>query len=490
MELLEFLRAVRARWRWVVGGLVLGVAVAVGITLATTEQYEAQTELFVSTKQSAEGTELFSGSSFTQQRVKSYTQVVTTPRVLDPVIKDLALGTTATDLAARITVTVPLDTVLVDISVRDTDAERAARIANAVSASFVSVVGVLEKVGDNPSPVQVTSVRDAVAPTSPVLPSWPLNTGIGVLLGLLGGGAAALLRQLSDTRVRSEKDVAALADASVLGEIPFDRQAGDNPTLVRQSQGFRAEAFRTLRTNLQFVDAVGHLDSLVVTSSIPQEGKSTTAINLALACVDNGLSVCLVDADLRRPQVARYLGLFDTVGLTTVLLGRIDVEDALQEWGSGELSVLTAGETPPNPSELLGTRTMAEVVDTLRARFDLVVIDAPPLLPVTDAVLLSAHVGGALMVAGTGKVKREELRRSLRMLDTAGARLLGVVLNLLPPTQGVTAGYYSYAPVPPKGKGKEKDKGDDVPEPRAEVQRVDNDSTVQIKPVRAHSHRL
>ncbi|GLZ41882.1 polysaccharide biosynthesis tyrosine autokinase [Actinokineospora sp. NBRC 105648] len=445
MELLDFLRALRVRWRWVVAGLLIGTVAATVVTLATTPQYEARTQLFVSTRQGADGTELYSGSSFSQQRVKSYIEVVTTPRVLDPVIAELGLTATAADLATRITVAAPLDTVLVDIAVRDPDGPRAAAIANAVSRSFMSVVESLEKVGDDPSPVRVSSVRDAAPPERPVAPSVPFNMVLGVLFGLLAGGAAAMVRQLLDTAVRGERDVTALVDAPVLGEIPFDRQAGTNPTLVRQPQSVRAEAFRSLRTNLQFVDAVCRLDALVVTSSVPQEGKSTTAVNLALACVDNGLTVCVVDADLRRPRIAHYLGLVDSVGLTTVLLGRIELDGALQRWGGGNLYVLTAGDTPPNPSEMLGAAVMSELIDQLRERFDLVIIDAPPLLPVTDAALLSTHAAGALLIAGAGKVHRDELRRSLRILDNAGARLLGVVLNLLPLSSRAAQGYYNYA---------------------------------------------
>lgn len=443
MELSEYFRALRVRWRWVVAGLLIGVIGAGAVVLTTSPVYEASTELFVSTKQATDGTDLYSGSSFSQQRVKSYTEIVTTPRVLAPVIDRLGLSESPDRLAAMISVNAPVDTVLVDIAVRDTDAARAARIANAVSDSFVSVVGELERTANEPSPVRISSVRDATTPTSPVLPATAFDLAIGVLLGLIAGAVAAMVRHATDTVVRGERDLGEVLDTTILGEIPFDRQAADNPTLIRQPQGSRAEAFRALRTNLQFVEATGPLRSVVVTSSVPKEGKSTSAINLALSLVDSGMKVVVVDADLRRPRIAHYLGLIDTVGLTTVLVGRIDVSDALQRWGGGQLYVLTAGDIPPNPSELLGAPAMTELLRRLEDEFDLVILDAPPLLPVTDGALLSAKATGAVMVASSGRVRREQLARAVRSLDTAGARLLGVVLNLLPASPRASGGYYT-----------------------------------------------
>jgi len=197
-----------------------------------------------------------------------------------------------------------------------------------------------------------------------------------------------------------------------------------------------------LRTNLQFVQVDGPLRSLVMTSSVPREGKSTTTCNLAITLSQAGLRVCLVEADLRRPRAADYLGMIGAVGLTDVLIGRVALEDAVQTWGQGMLDVLPSGPLPPNPSELLSSRAMTELMTTLHERYDLVLIDAPPLLPVTDAAILSTVADGAVLCVHAGKTRRDQLEQAAGALRSVDAKVLGVVLTMVP-TKGPDA-YQGY----------------------------------------------
>ena len=184
-----------------------------------------------------------------------------------------------------------------------------------------------------------------------------------------------------------------------------------------------SEAVRRLRTNLQFIDVVNRPRSVVISSSIPDEGKSTIAINLAVALADTGARVILIDADLRQPSIAEYIGIEGSVGLTTVLIGRADVEDIVQPFGTSTLDVLPTGPIPPNPSELLGSPAMAGLLDRLTATYDMVLLDSPPLLPVTDAAVLSKLAGGVLLVVGADRIHRPQLQETLVSLETAGAHL-------------------------------------------------------------------
>jgi capsular exopolysaccharide synthesis family protein len=177
---------------------------------------------------------------------------------------------------------------------------------------------------------------------------------------------------------------------------------------------------------------------------VPGEGKTTTTVNLAISLAQAGQRVIVVEGDLRRPQLASYLGLEGAVGLTSVLIGRASLDEALQPWGEAGLQVLAGGPTPPNPSELLGSHGMHELLRTREGRADLVLLDSPPLLPVTDAALLSMVASGAVLVVRADRTRREQAH-ALDSLEAVGARVLGAVLNMAP-TRGPDAYQYNYRP--------------------------------------------
>jgi succinoglycan biosynthesis transport protein ExoP len=464
VNLRDYGQIVRDRWRLVTACLFIGVVVASLVTITATKTYEAKTQLFVSVQTGdSDVTAANQGNTFTQQRVTSYAAIVDSPLTLEPVAAQLGLTTSeAAGLASAVSAGVPLDTTLINVSVVDESAAEAARIANAVGSQFASVITDLEK-GEQAdrSLVKVTVVRQAEVPTAPISPRPSLNLALGLLLGLAVGIGAAVLRETLDTSVKDADDVARLdgAPVPVIGAIGYDSDAARSPLIVHADpHSPRAEAFRQLRTNLQFLDVDNPPRSIVVTSSVPAEGKSTTAANLALAMAQAGMRVALVEADLRRPKVAAYLGLENAAGLTTVLIGRAKVEDVLQQWGTIPLQVLPSGPIAPNPSELLGSHQMLTVLRKLEDEFDVVVLDAPPLLPVTDAAVLAGLAGGAVIVVRTGKTKREQVARAIENLRGVDARVLGVLLNMTPARGGLYdyEAHGSYAPVPvaePTGRG-------------------------------------
>jgi non-specific protein-tyrosine kinase len=196
---------------------------------------------------------------------------------------------------------------------------------------------------------------------------------------------------------------------------------------------------------LQFVDVDHPPRSIVFTSSVPNEGKSTTVCNLAITIAQAGLKVLVVEADLRRPRASTYFGLSDDVGLTSVLIGTAKIADATQQWHADlPLYVLPAGPTPPNPSELLASMGMADLLKQLEASYDLVLLDSPPLLPVTDAAVMASRADGAVIIVRYGKTRREQLQRSVESLAGVSARTLGCVINMAP-TRGRDAYHYGYA---------------------------------------------
>ncbi len=444
MELKDYFRVIRKRWQIIVAVMLVVLA---GSALATTlspKVYEAQTRLFVSTSGGSNSNDLLSGSNFTQQRVKSYADVITTPNVLDPVISSLGINTTAAKLGDQITATVPLDTVIIEVAVTNTSPRLAAQIADAVGRQFIKTVANLESVTKGQSsPVKVTVVSAPTVPTAPISPKPTRNLALGVVLGLLLGLGLALLRDLLDTTIKIEKDCAEVTDAPVIGGIAFDPDAPKNPLIVQADpHSPRAEAFRTLRTNLQFVDAANHPRSIVFTSSVAGEGKTTTTANLAITMAAGGARVCVMEGDLRRPRLLEYMGMDGSLGLTNVLIGQAELGDVLQQFADSSVYVIGAGSVPPNPSELLGSSAMIETLRELESRFDVVIIDTPPLLPVTDAAVLSTIAGGTVVVVGVGRVDRDHLAKSLQTLEAVKGRVLGLVLNRIPTKN--TDAYYTY----------------------------------------------
>jgi capsular exopolysaccharide synthesis family protein len=445
----DYWETVRRNWRLILC-LALGGLIAAGLYSSwVTPIYRATTQLFVSTP-GGSASDLLEGSSFAQRQIATYADIVTTPVVLGPVIDDLGLETSPTALAQRVSATVPTGTVLIDVSVAGEDPIEAAVIANAVSAQFVNTLQELERVeSEGVSPVKATVVADAVAPSDPISPRTPRNLAVGLILGTALGFGASLLREQLDTRIITERDLRRVTDATVIGGIAYDRDAAKHPLIVQADpHSPRAEAFRTLRTNLQFVDAAERPRTLVFTSSMPGEGKTTTTANLALTMAASGSSVVVLEGDLRRPRLLEYMGMEGSIGLTNVLIGEADIDDVLQPFGDS-LTVLGAGTIPPNPSELLGSQAMAHLLATLEERFDYVIIDAPPLLPVTDAAVLARLADGAIVVAGSKLIKREQLGRALQNLYNVDAHVLGLVLNRLPISGPDAYTYYTdgYRPV-------------------------------------------
>lgn len=449
MELRDYIGVLRKGWVFIVVCALLGVGAAAGYSLLRKPVFSASAQVFVSTQTSGSASDLAQGNTFTQQRVLTYSNLVSTPIVLLPVISSLELDLTADELASMVTADAPLNTTLIAITVKDTDAKQAADIANATSQSLTNVVENIESTdADGESTVKLTRVKEAVVPSVPVSPNVPVNVLLGMLVGLVLGVGASVLRQTLDNRVRAEADVERISDRPIVGGIAHDSKAAERPLIVQvDPRSPRAESFRTLRTNLQFLDIGSGARTFVMTSSVQSEGKSTTVANLAIALDDAGFTVILIDADLRRPKVSEYLEVEGGAGLTDVLIGRAALADVVQPWGRGNLAVLTAGPIPPNPSELLGSKAMEELIAALEAEYDYVLFDSPPLLPVTDAAILANKASGAIIAVASGRTHKGQLQASVAALENVGAPIAGFVMTMMPTRAPGAYGYgrYGYA---------------------------------------------
>ncbi len=448
VDLKDVAQALRAGWWLVVVGVLLGVAAGGAVTWSATPMYASTTKLFVSTSTTTDTSSVYQGNLFSQQRVTSYAELLSGVQLAAEVVDELQLDMTPEELAAKVSATAVPETVILTVTVTDTSAKRAQDVAASLGRQFAEQVTELETpAGATASTVKVATVQPAALNDSPVSPDAIRNVALGGVLGLLGGLGLALLRSRMDNTVKTSEDIAHLTGVGVIGTVLEDpRVAADHVVTDQDQHSIAAEAYRSIRTNLQFLNVDNPPRVIVVSSAIPGEGKSTLAVNLATVLAQSGSRVMLIEADLRRPRVTRYMGLISGAGLTNVLGGTAMLHEVAQPWGDGGLSVLAAGPMPPNPSEMLGSRQMRVLLDELRERYDYVLIDAPPLLAVTDAAVLTAISDGCVLTSRYGKTRREELEEAASSLDRIDATLLGVILNRVPQSAGAARGYgYAYS---------------------------------------------
>lgn len=432
MPLRDVLRILGRHWRTLLTCILLVLSATLLVTLNTTPVYAASTRVFLSSTTS--------GYVVSKDDLGTYVELLGSPTLLDPLRQELGLpaGT-----PINITATVSEKAPILSITARASSAQLASDTANAVAPLLAEIggkySGLIASAGGK---IEATPVVPASTPVSPESPDVPRNVALGLLAGLALGIGLVLLRHFLDTRIRSEADLAALSPKPLLGSLRRIRNAEQSPlVMMTDPHSTAAEEFRRLRTNVQFVDVTtGGKHSFVVTSAVPGDGKTTTAVNLAIAMADSGAKVLLVDGDLRNPSVASAMGLEGEVGLTTILLGRSTLDDVAQRWGDTSLFVLPAGAIPPNPSELLGSDAFADLVRGWLAAFDFVIVDSAPVLPVIDPVLISRLVGGMLLVVSVGRSKKHDVAAALRSLKTVDVEVAGFALNLT----ANEAGYYGY----------------------------------------------
>ncbi|MCM3501410.1 polysaccharide biosynthesis tyrosine autokinase [Microbacterium sp. P26] len=448
MLLRDVLAAIRRGWLLVVACMAIGAAAGTALAVLTPTTYKASVELYVAAETNGTPNGLIQGRSYVRQSLESFVDLVSSAVVVDPVIAQLGLSGNDDNVESRISAENPPSTQTIVITATDAVPSEASQLANAVAESFTTVV---EKQLQAPRGTEgvgllrVETVSPARVPLEPSAPDYRLNLLLGLALGAGAGIILAIIRTIIDTRIHTAASVESILSAPILGGIPFDPDASKRPLIVQESpRDPRSEAFRRARTALQFVNLDGRAPVYVVTSANPGEGKSTTSANLALALAEDGSSVALVDADMRKPRTAQIFGIEGGAGLSTVLAGAAPLSALLQPYGSGRLFVLPAGAQPPNPAELVGSPTMEATLDTLRQAFDYVIVDCPPVLPVTDAAVLARFATGAILVAASGSTRKPQLADAAKALAAADVRLLGVILTKLPTRGPDTYGYGAY----------------------------------------------
>jgi len=489
-----YLQILRQRRWWVGSMAVLGLAASLAFSLTAHKQYSATAQLLVQPSVNAGGLGV-AQQPVTQTDVETELQLVTSAPVQQavrgrlknaPAVSASEVGQTNV-MAITATSGVPSRAALVAnlyatafVQYRQAVATRNLAAAEAQLRSQISSLGqqLGSFHGNTSSPgasallnqqavlkeqlaqMQVSGAVDtgevvlvtpAQTPVSPSSPKPVQDALLGLAAGLALGLAAAFLRDSLDDRVTSKEAAERAGGGPVLAMTPVVASWRRHKPLVvsvAEPTSPAAESYRSLRTSLQFARQEQQLRSLVVTSPGVGDGKTSTLANLGVVFAQAGERVVLVSCDLRRPRIGEFFGLDEQAGLTCVLAGQQTLAEAvLPVPGLDRLSLLPAGPVPPNPAELLSSTAARDVFARLRDDFDLVLIDSPPVLPVTDAAILSQHADATLLLAAAGQTRRGDLHRAVEKLDQVGATILGTVLNKVTRQTGRNYGYsYTYKP--------------------------------------------
>lgn len=464
MELRDVIRLLRDHWLAIVAAILLGTIVAFAWSLTQKAVYQADSQGIVTVPVDASGDNRVYAQqvadSLAKSKVGSYLPFATSRDVATLVIQELGLSVDPAALIGSITVASSPDSAVLNVSARASTGEGAQKLADAWVNALATRIQDVDGGGTEAAPtaaepaVSLQTVQAAAIPSSPVYPNIRLVLGIGALFGLVAGLVYAFIRNTLDRRIKTAEMVERLFDLPVVGTLPIDKRLTPDNRIVPEadttdyvsSDGRHAlaEALRELRTNLQFMNVDSPPRIIVVTSPLPADGKSTVTANLAVTLAASGQRTVVVDGDLRKPTVAKAFGLVPGVGLTDLLIGKAELQDVLQPWGpSGNLWILGAGSIPPNPSELLGSNGMDILLHEI-AREAIVIVDAPPLLPVTDGAILTARTDGALVVISAGKTTTDELSKAIQNLERVSGHTLGVILNRVPPRGQIGRGYGYY----------------------------------------------
>jgi capsular exopolysaccharide synthesis family protein len=435
MSLGDYLTSIWRNWLVILVLAAVGGVAAYLYSSSLPDTYRSTTAALVTSDRGTTASDLVQGSNYIGNLVGTYVLLAESEVVLQPVIDELGLDTTAEQLASTISASSPLDSLIIELAVSSRSPALARDIADATIRSLTNVVEnqVSPTTDDGTPTVRLTTIRSATEPRFPIAPNTRMDTLFGVAAGLLLGIAFAVIRTLVWHTVRSSSDIARITTVPIVGEIVTTRKDQTLPgSILKDHMGIEAESMRSFAANLSFLTMGDELRSFVVTSAAPQESKSSIASSLALILAESGKRVLLVDADLRHPSLGGLTQLESSIGLTNVLMGEVPLDVAVQRWGFDNLHALTAGSIPPNPSQLLASKLMRSFISDATGEYDIVIVDSAPLLSVTDAKWLANMTDGALLVTRYKRTSSRSLRKVVESMEASSVNVLGVVLTRLP----------------------------------------------------------
>lgn len=446
VDLMEILFSLRRRWTFIMAVCILTTLLA-GIYsfIIATPIYESTVSLYVYKNTTNTDSLTYNDMLLNNQLAKDYKELISSKSVLNDVINNLELTDMGyNQLKNSVEANLKQDTRLLLISVRNENAQQATSIANEVAEVFSVKVKEIMKI-DN-----VTIIDRAEDAKFPVSPNKKVNIALGVIIGLVIGVGISLALDFFDNKVRYPEDLKKRYEYPIIGAIPLIGNDEDEKNFAMEGNKYILdetskifEPYRATRTNVMFASVDNPYKTILITSSVPGEGKTSCSANLATAFARAGQKTIIVDVDLRKPRVHKAFKLNTVKGLTSVLAADIEIERVIKSNVIDNLDVLPAGIRPPNPAELLGSKAMANLLEKLRENYDIVILDSPPVGVFTDAATIAGKVDGAIYVVSSGVAGYTELNRGIESLKNVGANLIGFVMTRVD-TDAKGREYYNY----------------------------------------------
>lgn len=494
-------------WAWLIALVaIVAAAVAYLVSMKLTPYYESSTTLLVNEAPATKTTD-YNSVMMSEQLTSTYSQMIAKDTILTEVINQLSLVMTTEELGKRVTVTPVRDSQLIQVSVETTDSQLSAEIANTIASVFSIRIQEIQsqrfaqskasleqqladietqissyevqqgdtisqeerdrlevkvsqyreiyanllqsyesvRLSEAQSVSSVVQVETARSDPKAVKPKTAQNVLLAALAGVLVAAGAVGARETLDDTVKSPDDIHRKFGVPVLGVINHLKGMNGYPITEEEPHSPTAEAYRTLRTNVEYASVDKPVRTLMVTSAEPGEGKTTTITNLAIVFAQSGKQVTVVDCDLRHPRTHISFRLNNRKGISNLFAQPSTMMDGARQPSSVEnLWVVTAGQLPPNPAELLGSQKMKLILQALLQQADLVMVDTPPTLAVTDAAVLASSMDGVLIVVKPGKTRENALMQTIKQLKQVRANILGVVLNDVNPTGSAYGYHYKY----------------------------------------------
>jgi succinoglycan biosynthesis transport protein ExoP len=441
---------------WVIF-LIFGLSIAgsVLVVQVTPPTFQSNVKIFVSSPTGDSAEALLQGSNFAQQRVASYAEVASSPLVVGRALEKLGLKMNLEEVGSLISASVPRNTVLINLTVTHTDPYFARDLVNAVAESLAFVVSSLELESSlRPQPVKLTVVEPGLLNLDRVAPSLLEHIAIGGFLGLILGLGVAILLELLFRKVRVRTKIEELGINKLLGAIPFAPEGDRGITQLMQDseKSIASESFLHLRTSVDFSIKNSEKKSIVIASAMHGEGKTYIAVNLAIVLAKAGRKTLLIDSDLRSPSCHKLLDFDGDIGVSQILAGLPDWQKNIQHHGETGLDFIAGGAVPSNPSELLGSRNMKDLLDWAEQNYEVVILDSSPVLAVTDSVILASQASGVVMVVAIDETSVTQVKMALSLLESRGVNVFGAVRNKVKHDRGSIELYgYGYAYGVPKG---------------------------------------